>query len=377
MITISRFKKQSSNERGNTILSVIISFGLMSIMSAAMMSMIENQRKQLKYIEQKEEIGDLKKSISLVLEHPSSCKENFDSAVHSTHTFNASATDLAQRKINLSQIKSGVGSTATPIITASTSSAVGTRLSSGLVIDKIEVVNLNVSSSTEYVGDIQVSFKQESGIPQLRPLTIAGQKFKVDAATPTSTKISDCVVTTPSSESAPTGTLPLSMAAEYNPQECYLWTTYNDDNGGSTTSCTGSIPSYSSEGKISVKVGAVWFTVADNVAQKLNFGCVVVGRNTPQCTAMYVGTDQKLKKTVANPITNVVTTSVMNENQKIESVLSNIPGDFIKNRMCLSFNSFGQPNGNNCIAVKVAGSSATYALNRVNGTLEAATLDKP
>lgn len=179
---------QILNERGNTLISVMISFGIMSIMSIAMMTMMDNQNKQLKYMEKRAEITNLKNTLVSVLQTPSICSYNLGTTSLATHTFPSNATDADNLKINLEEIKLSNNANA-PVLVSH-----GSKLAPGLIVDKVELVNLvKPATGNQWTGEVQVSFLKEDGSPDMKPLNLGPQQFTVSDNNSSAASITGCL----------------------------------------------------------------------------------------------------------------------------------------------------------------------------------------
>jgi Tfp pilus assembly protein PilV len=166
--------------RGFSLLQVTISVGVLSILALAMLTMSINQAAALRYLEQKAEALEIKTLIGATFQEPNvcSCQVNPSATVDNFNDANLwfdSAVVDGSQSISVKKLKSGCELASPGLISE------GQRLPSGLVVDKINLVNLlPTSNPNQWQGDWQVTWVTNPSDRPQKPVLVKGQKFLID-----------------------------------------------------------------------------------------------------------------------------------------------------------------------------------------------------
>lgn len=158
--------------------------------------MTASQQRQIKIIKQKSEILEYKNTLILNLQNVNRCSCQFNPTLPTftqggppaLYKFNSGVT--TGQTIDLNKFKENCTAGSNEIISKNM------KLSSGLEVDKIQLKNFKPSApaSTDWVGDIEISFKQASFAgTQLKNLKISGSHFLINNATPGASFINSCI----------------------------------------------------------------------------------------------------------------------------------------------------------------------------------------
>lgn len=178
--------KLNLNQKGIALLQIMIGMGITMIMAFALSSVMINQNKQIKHLEQKSEILDLKNEISLSLSNINVCGCNLNparlspSGTHSSIEFSASPTASISLPLGL---RHNCSSSTLPFV------QIDQKLPSGVVISNIEVVGLtqNPSVATEWNARLEIQFSngailqhKKISLP-LKAITSAAAPYSIDS----------------------------------------------------------------------------------------------------------------------------------------------------------------------------------------------------
>lgn len=182
--------KLNLNQKGIALLQVMIGMGITMIMAFALSSIMINQNKQIKHLEQKSEILDLKNEISLSLSNINVCGCNLNparlspSGTHTAIQFTSSPTASISLPLGL---RHNCISATSPFV------QVNQKLPSGVTISSIEVVGLtqNPSVATEWNARLEIQFSngailqhKKISLP-LKAITSAAAPFSIDSCSVT------------------------------------------------------------------------------------------------------------------------------------------------------------------------------------------------
>lgn len=148
-----------SNQKGSTLIQVMITGGLIAILALTMASLFAQQNKQIKLMEQKSETLDIKNEILMSLSDQVICGCNLNPSKLAplgslpAITFNASPANL-----DLSRgLRKNCDSTTTPFLISDK------KMFSGLEIDTVHVAGLEqISGGLSWMGHLEISFKNTS-----------------------------------------------------------------------------------------------------------------------------------------------------------------------------------------------------------------------
>lgn len=182
-----RSGEEAADNRGFSLVQVMVTVGVMSILAAAMLSMAINQAATIRYLEQKSEALEVKTLLSTTFQDPNvcTCQINPNATVDNFNDvdlwFNSAVVDGSQT-ISVKKLKSGCSLNSPGLIHE------GQKLSSGLVVDKINLVNLKPTANpNQWEGDWQVTWTTNPSDRSQKPIVVKGQKFLVDTVSAAST----------------------------------------------------------------------------------------------------------------------------------------------------------------------------------------------
>lgn len=165
--------KLCNNYSGFTIIEILVSISLISMSMAALMAIFSIQTKEMKAMEQKSEILELKNQILLSFYKSDVCSWQMKDKQIDSST--ATTTVASPTVLPLSQIYQGLDNSSLLLIKA------GEKLqfsNTGLIVDKIEFKEfIQTGVPNQLNGVIEVSFKRESLVRSIKPLRIL-QKIK-------------------------------------------------------------------------------------------------------------------------------------------------------------------------------------------------------
>ncbi len=211
-----------ANRKGMTLVEIIVGFGLLSILSFAIATMFIIQSKNIRLLEQRSEMLDIKNSISGLFKDASlcSCQLNPNLTLNDSNDvnlkFNSSITDGSQ-SIRVKKLSFGCATSA-PVLLEE-----GRRTISGLEPRIIELANLVPTSVVnEWIGEWVVTWKDED---QRTPkqLVLPNQRFRIDPTSPESTRTVDVCLAYTSSLTSFFGT-PVSRSDGARRTHTNLWT---------------------------------------------------------------------------------------------------------------------------------------------------------
>ncbi|WP_291516471.1 hypothetical protein [Bdellovibrio sp. ArHS] len=196
---ISHLPFPEFDERGQGIVQLLMAFGLLGFLATVSASVVVNQQREFQFLEQKANSLDLKNQLMLTFQNPDlcTCQLNPDLTVDNWNDanlrFNANREDGSE-SLNLRRIRAGCSPTDGIIVRENQ------VLSSGLIIDKVQVTDLRPTSYVDLAGNklewmakLTVSFKPESSRRALKPISFEFP-VQVDTSKPKVARtVSSCV----------------------------------------------------------------------------------------------------------------------------------------------------------------------------------------
>ncbi|MBL7557691.1 MAG: hypothetical protein JNM24_17815, partial [Bdellovibrionaceae bacterium] len=186
-----------STSRGASLIEILISIGILGILSVAFMNTLLTQQKQIRHLSQKQEIADLKSYIQSTFTNSDSCSCSLrptDVSTPGTLVFNSTIVD-GSLSMSIPQIKEGCSVGAANIIKAG-ELIPGTQTQ--LRVKDINLVEIKPGGNPlEWYGFIQVSFDPSSTAFSLKPLQIK-QRFTIDTVAPSTASnrlVKSCIST--------------------------------------------------------------------------------------------------------------------------------------------------------------------------------------
>jgi len=186
------------NHRGQSLIQVLISLGLMGILASALMTMMSIQMKETRALTQKVASLDLEKLLIASLANGKVCKYvlNFNGVGSAAPlTFDASPGGLPQT-ITLPQdrplyaaVNEGIPIGTWPI--AAKTGELGSPSSTSLKIRSIQL-RVNSGSNGRYLGDWVVNWDENSLVRSILPLSVSTNLKVDDTTNPSAAKILDC-----------------------------------------------------------------------------------------------------------------------------------------------------------------------------------------
>ncbi|MBL7672480.1 MAG: prepilin-type N-terminal cleavage/methylation domain-containing protein [Bdellovibrionaceae bacterium] len=174
------------NKNGFSVIEVMLAIGLLSLISGALVTMVTNQNRMIKYMSQKIAINDLKNGLIVAMQNENACAVNLSPVENSGLIFDSSfqgKKSLSLNKVRVSQ------DPASPSLIEVNKEVVG---SSGLTVTSITLDDLTDVGSGQWSGIWKVGLTTASDGFSLKPITLVPQRFDVDVTTPTASKITAC-----------------------------------------------------------------------------------------------------------------------------------------------------------------------------------------
>ncbi|MNK15816.1 hypothetical protein D3C87_339670 [compost metagenome] len=177
------------NSRGQSLVQVLITIGIMAILASVMATMNYNQAKQNKALTQKLETLDLKNLIQNTFTVTGNCTCQLSAEINTANapnlSFNSSAPAESQ-SLSLLQLKSGCSPSAN-VLAKDGELVPGTQTQ--LRVQRISLDNIKPTGNpNEFLGMISVHFDPNSTAHALAPLRI-NQKFITTATSPNTAKV--------------------------------------------------------------------------------------------------------------------------------------------------------------------------------------------
>jgi type II secretory pathway pseudopilin PulG len=196
-----QFKTSRSNKgighKGIGLIEILISLALLGIVSSTFLSVIFNQQKQLRLINQKQEIADLKSYLQSTFTNSDSCTCSLrptDPNNPGSLVFDSTITDGSQT-MTIPKLLEGCAVGANSLATSG-DFVPGTQTQ--LKINDIKMVKIQPGGNPlEWFGYIQISFDPSSTVASLKPLQIK-QRFTIDTIAPSTDSnrlLKSCIAT--------------------------------------------------------------------------------------------------------------------------------------------------------------------------------------
>jgi hypothetical protein len=187
----------SSNQRGNSLIQVLISIGLMGLLMAAFASMMVNQQTETRALSEKFGALDLQQFLTASLADGSVCAYvmniptvlTFDSTTPLPHTITLPDPDLnGQRAALYASILPGP-----PIAPGPVAAQVGkapSQVARTLVVKSIQL-QITQGSSGGYSGNWLVNFDSTLSVRAIKPVSVS-TVITADTSIPTAARITGC-----------------------------------------------------------------------------------------------------------------------------------------------------------------------------------------
>lgn len=174
------------NDKGQSLVQVLVSMGIMAILVSAMASFMSDSYKSTKALSQKLEALELKNTLQSAFLNTKNCTCQVSAAINTAVAaqlhFDSTKTNSA---IDLKELKSGCAANAQIYAKAG---AVLPGSQTQLKVEAIKIENfIPTGNADEFTGDFTVSFEPTSLARPLAPIRIA-QKFFVKTSDPASAK---------------------------------------------------------------------------------------------------------------------------------------------------------------------------------------------
>ncbi len=174
------------NQKGISIIEVLIATGIMAIVMAGFSSMLLNQNKETKSVSEVLAGLDLQKNLIIVLAEGSVCNHILNNPAQLT--FNSSA--LPQTIIPTLPIYASMVS-GTPGVVVAQIGQQASVYSTTMIIKSIRL-NIISGSGTTYTGNWVIDFDETKSVRPHKPIAI-GAVLNVDNTVPAATKITGCM----------------------------------------------------------------------------------------------------------------------------------------------------------------------------------------
>lgn len=188
--------RTSQNQNGFSLVQVLVGVGLLSFLAMIFASTSLSQQRQIKHLERKQDVIELRNYATLILQQSDicSCQVNPNLTADNSNDpqlhFDSTATSGTQ-KISFSKLRTGCA-VDSPVLVEDNSA-----LNSGLRINSIELANLRAinNSPTNWLGEWVISFQAADGEIPLKSIRLV-QRLELETAppsTPANRLIKSCV----------------------------------------------------------------------------------------------------------------------------------------------------------------------------------------
>ncbi|MFS4459425.1 type IV pilus modification PilV family protein [Bdellovibrio sp. HCB2-146] len=172
------------NQNGFSLVQILVGVGLLSFLAMIFASTSLSQQRQIKHLERKQDVIELRNYATLILQQSDicSCQVNPNLTQDNSNDpqlhFDATAP-VASQRIPFSKLRTGCAADSTILVESDTT------LNSGLRIRSIELANLRSinSSPTNWLGEWVISFQAGDGEIPLKPIRLV-QRLELETAPP-------------------------------------------------------------------------------------------------------------------------------------------------------------------------------------------------
>lgn len=183
--SINRHQKRLflfKNNKGESLIQVMVSVAIMSIIAAAFASMFESQQKQIKFLESKQDVVDIKNILTRILNtDPGYCPLAVTALGDITFSTTNLSNPIAFNKIYDSPTNAYLDKS--------------TKLASSnlLEIDKMEILDLKSVNASKYTAKIEITLKHiRNGMITLKPITFSSLDIDTASVSATVKRITGC-----------------------------------------------------------------------------------------------------------------------------------------------------------------------------------------
>lgn len=172
------------NQRGQSLMSVMVSIAISGIVILVVLSIIEQQNKSLKQFQQKSELIQQQSFLQNVFDSGQTCDWQFATLGQTLNTISVKADGTLNSTLTLTKLHAGMDASS-PII-----AQVGQQLSdTRLRISSIKFENIRASGTpNRYYGELNIAFNQNAGEVAYRHLTVL-KTIIVDPTSPAAAKM--------------------------------------------------------------------------------------------------------------------------------------------------------------------------------------------
>lgn len=172
--------------KGMSLIEVIIAIGIMSLISFAFMSMIDNQQKQLAFFQNKSDLVELKNFLVEAFSKSETCDWQLSSS-NTSQNLNLSnkKSDGVTLVSEIAFSKLFNGNFTAKLLLAETNKPLSNSPSAPIV-DKMTLKNIKPISTDVYQGEMEITFKKTFAPINFR------KNFKLDTSNPTNASIVSC-----------------------------------------------------------------------------------------------------------------------------------------------------------------------------------------
>lgn len=168
------------NQKGFSLVEVLVASFLMLILGLAMVTMTVNQQRQNKALQQKLDVMEVEQTLLRLLAEPQSCQCMFQGLVWNP--------DGQNNLPDLTTIKNGCATGANNTLLSH--NAVITGTSSSLKVNAIKVKNAKDIGGNNRTADIEISFLSAPDMPPVKSILLSSQSFSIN---PADSKIDQCL----------------------------------------------------------------------------------------------------------------------------------------------------------------------------------------
>jgi hypothetical protein len=191
MVKLREFK--NLGEKGESLISIMIGVGILSIAMMTLVSMLSTQQKEIRAINEKMDAFELKNLLLLVFKSSSVCTFELNNPI--VLTFDSStATTTAAAIINVNQIHTQPLNTSPLVIQSGNlvpGSSTNSLFVSGIRLKNIAFASFISATVAKFIAQWEVIFDSSKLVRVFKPLTIP-TVLTVDITTPSSSKVINC-----------------------------------------------------------------------------------------------------------------------------------------------------------------------------------------